>query len=304
MDTSNWVTHCVGRYLITLPPSAKVELFSNIFGEEIKWRKDLTPDTARQEAQAEIEKLKATPNKKKPMSMFIDSFELENGGICIVHWKDTYSIALASLHCYFITPGDNARIFEFTHQFSPDRIQSARDKMIYLATTLRSRNDWDSLPTGPGFCFDGGISTHTGDWRSERARARITIPQYPRITFRLMTWNSGAPDKPLLQGAEETTAQLLAVGIKVVRRGDVHIHDGTAQERCLIDRTDTRHQPHYDFEMMLPEIPTELAHPYVDFKMYDDADKYGEQESFRSDAEALGIWDAISRSIRLRPGAV
>ena len=51
IDTSNWKTHCVGRYLIDLPLDANIKLTANIGGNPILWRKDLAKESAKAEAQ-------------------------------------------------------------------------------------------------------------------------------------------------------------------------------------------------------------------------------------------------------------
>jgi len=81
LDTSSWKTHCVGRFLIKLPASTQTKYTATVYGCDILWRRDLTPETARQEAEQKAEKYKAIKHEEiAGASQFIATFPLPGGG--------------------------------------------------------------------------------------------------------------------------------------------------------------------------------------------------------------------------------
>ncbi len=130
MDTSNWTTHCVGRFLIDLPPSAIItKREGEIWGEKIVWRKDLTPESAMAEARGKIEELKRTPLEKYPeKNMFLGSLSLPNGGIAIMRWDAPFSTAVVAFDCYFVVLEPHPRVFTFTIDADPEQYAGAKEE--------------------------------------------------------------------------------------------------------------------------------------------------------------------------------
>jgi len=317
MDTTHWKTYCIGRFLIDLPPALTLTedgISGEIWGEPIVWRKDLTPETARKEAAAEIEKWKKTENEETKTSMFIDTVELANGGIAIVRWNGTYSTGMLAFQSWFVTPGPEPRVFAFTHKSSAKEPykSGAKKDVEYLATTLRTRDEWGPIPTEPGFCFDGGISVHTGEWRSERAGISFALPMYPGIDFGLDIWGMGIKGQTLVEdqrkgGPEADIQGRIAPGAAVIRRGELTLGGGIpAQESAFFEDASSyaNRGKFYDFTLKAASNGERFDRPQVYFAMNNYQHLHDGKKPFRSTEEALGLWDAITRTIRLRPGAI
>jgi len=320
MDTTHWKTYCIGRFLIDLPPALTLMntndgvyegIYGKIWGEPLVWRKDLTPETARKEAAAEIDKWKKTENERNKASMFIDTVELPNGGIAIVRWEATYTKEMLAFQSYFITPGPEPRVFAFTHKSSLERKIPAQARLQYLASTLRTRDEWGPIPTEPGFCFDGGISVHTGEWRSERAGIYFQLPMYPGIDFAFSIWGMGIKGQTLFEDEREggpiaEVRKKSTPNAVVIRRGELTLGGGIpAQEVAVIEEAPNPDKgKFYAFTLKAASDGERFDRPELRFVMGNLSHRYDGTKPFRSNEEALGLWDAITRTIRLRPGAI
>jgi hypothetical protein len=311
MDTGNWKTHCVGRFLIDLPPAITIEenRTGHIWDEKLVWREDLTPETARQEAQEEIAKWQVTENKdtitdkEAGRKMFVESWELPNGGIAIIRWKETWSNLLYASQCYFIGNGDRQRVFTFTAPFSPSRIESRKNRILSFASGLQTRDEGEFCPEEEGFCFYGGFlaSPDRGEWwGSERAGIVAEFSEYPAITMAFSLWANGIDGPTLLDDYDvKYTGIMLAHGVRVLRRGPVPLGPLKAEE-VLLTWKGERGKTLYNFMLRVPSEKHRRDRPEVDFVFTSVDYQYDRREPFASEAQALGLWDAISRSIRLR----
>ncbi|MDR3176296.1 MAG: hypothetical protein LBU06_07180 [Desulfovibrio sp.] len=305
MDTGNWKTHCVGRFLIDLPPAIAIEenRTGHIWDEKLVWREDLTPETARQEALAEIDKWRATENKYSKEKMFIESWELPNHGIAIIRWEETTSHVFYASQCYFISNDARQRVFTFTAPFSPSSIESRKNRILSFASGLRARDEGESFPGEEGFCFYGGFlaSPDRGEWwGSERAGIVVEFSEYPAITMPFSLWANGIDGPTLLDDYDlQYTGIMLTHGVRVLRRGPVPLGPLKAEE-VLLTWKGERGKILYNFMLRVPSEKHRRDRPEVTLRFTSVDYQYDRREPFASEAQALGLWDAISRSIRPR----
>jgi len=303
MDTGNWVTHCVGRFLIDLPPSAVITRHTRyLWGEKLLWREDLTPETARLEAEKEIAKWRETENKKIKNKMFIDAWDLPNGGIAIIRWRTTYSILYVA-QCYF-NAGNKPRVFTFTTSFGSSKIELAKKDVMMVASNLYARDAWDPIPQNEGLCFYGGFlaSPDKGEWQgSELFGILAEFGEFPGITMAFALWADGINGAGIEnhysgQGMEG----LLAERVKILHRGKVDLGVFQAEEVLLTGTGDSTGKKLYNFMLSVPSQEDRRDRPdiYLGFTSLDH--QFDDLVPFDSDAEAVGLWKAVSRSIRLR----
>jgi len=313
MDTTHWKTYCIGRFLIDLPPALVLTgkgIYGEIWGEPIVWRRDLTPEAARKEAAAEIEKWKKTENKETKTSMFLDTVELPNGGIAIVRWNGTFSTGMLAFQSWFVTPGPEPRVFSYTKGCGASKQALCKNQVGYLASTLRTRDDWGPIPTEPGFCFDGGISVHTGEWRSERAGLYFQLPIYLGMDFAFSIWGMGIKGQTLFEDEREggpvaDIRKRKHPGAAILRRGELTLGGGIpAQESAVYAPPHANMGQYYSFTLKVASDGERFDRPELRFAMGNGQHRDDGTKPFRSNEEALGLWDAITRTIRLRPGAI
>jgi hypothetical protein len=302
VDTSAWTTHAVGRFLITLPPNAQLKYTTRIWGADITWRKDMTPEAARREAEQAIAKYKAIPHEEiANTTQFIDSFPLGDEGIAVHIWEEPYITVMSKMNCYFVSQDAIKNVFFYSPSVGVSRFADARQKMEQMAAGISARDEWDPLPTEPGFAFEGGFSRHTGEWRAERAIVAFTLPSYPGIKGYFAAYGFGTVQKFMFEeeGVEERLAAI-ASRITTLRKGNVDLHGIPGQELCAAATEDGRRK--YNFDMEAPAQGKDIGRPMLILNIFSDEEASG--DGFDSDAEAVAVWNAIRDSIRLRPGAV
>lgn len=307
MDTTQWKTYCSGRFLMDIPPNATItDVYGEIWNDQPVWRKDLTPQNLGQEVEAEIEKWKNTLNTPTGGTMYLGRFDLPNGGIAIVRWKVPHSKVFIVLQCYMVTPEPEPRIFIYAFESSAREKESSQAMIQDIAASLRARDAWE-IPTEPGFCFGGGFSAYTGEWRYERSGFGIELPEFPGLTIGLDVWNRGIDTSPLSRDINQAMLAkgLVTPGVSILRNGKVMLGDIEAEEVAVIsDPTKINEGRAYNFELKVPGLKDRLDRPQVHLAMNNQLHLYDGKKPFTSDTEALSLWDAISRSIRLRPGAI
>ena len=302
MRSLQWQTCAVGRFLVDLPLDASKKYTAKIWKEEIIWRPDLTPESARQEAAQTAAKYKAIQHKYiKGSTQFINMFDLPGGGIAVHRWQEAYTVEVARMDCYFISQDNEKRIYFFSYPMGSDHFVPAKKNVEALARTLVARDEDDPLPTEPGFVFEGGFSRHTGEWRAERAIVAFKLLSYPGIKGYLDCYGFGTVQKFMFEreGYEERLAAIKSK-IDVLRKGDCSLNGIPGQELCAAATEQGRRK--YNFDLEAPGGGPDIARPMLVLHM--NSDKETEDDGFASDAEAIAVWNAIRDSIRLRPGAV
>ncbi len=304
-DTSDWHTHCIGRYLIDLPPDIKINFIdTKIGGTSIQWRQDLTQEQAIIEAHKKIEEFKHIKHLNLDGSQFIDSFELPGGGIVIHRWNGDYSTSLSIMECYLISQDSHKRVFKMDLMVYGDSFALGKKITTDLAKTVYARDDTDPIPTEPGFAIYGGFLKADGTWRKEEAGISYTIPRFQGITGFFRTFSKEDSDKFYFD--QKDVAQnyaSLPLFITTLRKGDCDLNGIKAQELCAASTESGRRM--YNFFLQAPAQAQDLAHPRLEMSIFSighPSEDLG--NGFTSDAEALSLWNAIRDSIRLRPGAI
>jgi len=301
VDTSSWKAYCVGRFLIKLPAAATTRFSASIYGYDIAWRRDLTPETA---------KLEVEQAAVKYGSQLIATFPLPGGGIVLHRWNHSYSTTMSVMECYFVSQDDKRRVFYYSPKVSDDSFEYSRQTMEIIAKSAYARDHWDPIPTEPGFAFEGGFLKRSGNpWRAEDAvLAFDTLPPYLGICGDFRTYMFATDGEQMF--AEEGVAERLAAiasKITVLRKGDVKVDGIAAQELGAAATEEGKRK--YNFTMQAPGEGKNMARPMIILEMSsdDERDKFGNykfRNGFASDAEAVEVWNALRDSIRLRPGAV
>ncbi len=164
----------------------------------------------------------------------------------------------------------------------------------------------NAIPTGPGFCINGGIiTTHPRD--GEYFSNGFTIPEYPELYFSFTSQVNGDNVEPGILDREPVILKSLggmALNIKTVRKSRRDINGMQAQEWLV--RLPAGDTYEYSFKLEIPGKPNSIADPTIRVGM----SVGGQDESGNvmpvnmTEDEALLIWDAVTSRIRLRPGAV
>jgi hypothetical protein len=305
MDTTGWTTHCFGRFLVDLPPQAQVSATYKIWGDEIK-RLHETPTSLAAKLDQREQELKAAAHETQG-SMFVRRIE-QGRSTTFLSWDPDLpgDTSFQRMDTYLVATND-WRVFQYSGGLSTEKQYSALNLAESLAHNIRARGPTE-IPVGPGFCIDSGyIAGHA--YQSESVRAGIKLPDYPGL--QMSFWSStGATETGLLERVGtffQTAVAGPVLGIKTLRKGERNVGPIRAEE--YLSAASDQGQRVYAFKWESRGKEESLAHPTLslEFNVLErDTDDEGKPPPpvFRSDQEALELWDAIIESIRLRPGAV
>ena len=300
MDKTGWITHCYGRFLIDLPPQAKVKAGYGLWGSSIKVLDD-TPATLAVRVDQHERELKNQQHKKIQSNMFLRRLDFGGEATGLLSWASDASIGTYYLSTYALSK-PTWRPYYWRVEMSQDREHRGIEVATSLARNLRSRAP-NEIPTEPGFCIDRAYIA--GDsFQSENFGIGVTFPEHPR-TFLAFRSSTGAERDRLLDrvsGFLMGAAKMVA-GIETLRKrerggaipADEYLLAGSAKgQRTYTFLWEAQGK---DESINEPHLKVELSVEEAD----DDDDGKPPAPAFKSDKAALELWDAIIDSIRLRP---
>ncbi|WGS51907.1 T6SS immunity protein Tli4 family protein [Paraburkholderia sp. D15] len=187
-----------------------------------------------------------------------------------------------------------------------DRVESIYDDTY---KRIKMRDNW-TVPTEPGFCFDGGIVTGSSNYTEEVSQSFALMPGRPALlVIKLRDAADGDQGQLLSRDLPALRAKLddMPGSYRILRQGKRKIAGMDAEEVLFALRdgtvtvyrfyllasgnTATLAQPHTSIELLLgtsarSDLPPDQATSPVD------------------EAGALQAWDTLLSSLRARPGAI
>ena len=304
MDTTGWTTHCFGRFLVDLPPQARVAANYKIWGEEIK-KVTMTAGQLSSTIESRERDLKSKNHETEGV-MLVRITSHENESASIISWNRPYSTALMRSEAYLVTP-NNWAVFQYGGNVAPRKLETAVDFYESLSRNIRSRQP-NEIPTEPGFCIDGGYIAGR-EYMAESFNVGFTMPQHPGMHFSIGASTGAEEDKLLdrIGGFFQTEVLGVAVGLDTLRKRRRPVGPLPGEEYAVA--ASDKGQRVYSFIWEFQGKDNSLSEPNINVGLTvleRDPDSQGNPPppAFESDAQALELWDAIIASIRLRPGAV
>lgn len=304
METTGWKTHCIGRFLVDLPPNARIKPTYKIRGNEIKLVNE-TPVSLASHITKREELLKAQKHEIEH-TMFARRENHNNGSATLLSWSLPSWVEGYTAESYFVANSKNQyRVYEYAGEVEASHLGRALKNREELSQNIRPRENVDTS-SAPGYCIDGGFISGK-EYRAESFDIGIQLPEHPGATISIIATTQAELDADtLLDRAGATEAALIAQGAKLLRKGKRDVGPIKGGE-FLMANTENG-QRIYAFTWEAPGKTNSIAEPYMTVELQalgqsvvDEARPY--QLPFKSDEEALQLWDAIIKSIRLRPGA-
>lgn len=305
MDKLGWKTYCFGRYLVDLPPQAKVSATYKIWGDEIAPMPGQTPGTLRSMINQREKDLKAAHHETQG-SMFVGRTMVGTESEVLLSWSLPYSKAMLRDDTYLVAASP-WRVFHYGGGVSPGREAIALRLAKTLANNIRSRSETE-IPTGPGFCIDQGFIAGN-DYRSESVQVGITLPQHPNA-FISFDASTGAEEDRLLERVDNFLTKAILgplAGLKVLRKRERNVGAIPAEEYATAATGNGQRVYVFAWESQGKNKSLSEQNVSAGLRVLEqpvDSPQTPYQPAFQSDEEALQLWDAIIDSIRLRPGAV
>jgi hypothetical protein len=178
-----------------------------------------------------------------------------------------------------------------------------------LLEKLRGRSPHD-IPTEAGVCFAGGfLPAPAGN--NERVNTQFGLDRMQDVSFDLSTMPDLPPSTTLLQRADspEVRQELKDADGLLVRKGSVDLHGLKAEEWLVEGRRPGDGRGH-SFSLTANEMTSGPATPYLSLDLTTGGQAIIQGKLVKLDkaslttGEAVGLWDAVSRTLRLRPEAM
>lgn len=300
MSKVGWKTHCFGRHLVDLPPDAKISNKYALWNSEIVWLKHYSADTTRAEVDRRESELMAQKHESEGTLLY-SRITHTDGSISLVSWDNPRTKRFLTMTTFFRSNTPN-RTFLYVSGTTKEKVEQARRFRDELSQSLRPRNE-NEIPTNAGFCIDGGF-IEGKQLMAESFQVTASFASHPGASLSINAYVQGKVDEPLLKRTGQVAGLIQGfAGMSTLRKRERPI--GTLYgEEYLVAGSD-QGQRLYAFRWEAPGKANSLAEPAIGVSLSVLAqDEPPPKPPFASDDDALGLWDAIIDSIRLRPGAV
>ena len=305
MDKTGWKTYCFGRYLVDLPQEAKVRSAYKIWGIEIENMPAENATTLKALVDKREADLKVGKHESGE-SMFVRRVDHKNGSVILFSWNSPRRKYMMNEESYLVT-NNPWRAYKYIGEISANKQDHAVSLISALAANIRARDD-SEIPAGPGFCIDERLITGS-EYQSERFEVGITLPQHPNALITIRA-NTGAEHDRLLERVDKFFATAVVgslAGLKVLRKQERDVGPIQAEEYATAASGNGQRVYAFAWESQgkdtsLSEQNVAAALKVLEQPVVTEHTPY--RPAFKSDDEALQLWDAIIDSIRLRPGAV
>jgi|GEM_PF-1400937 len=323
--TTNLKTRCVGRYLIDMPGDAWESGYAKIHDVSIE-AKAMTQDAWRQEIAQREAALKATKSRDAYPFLYSAGKARGDNTYYFIHrgtiyddpatrhiegykWDRGYRFLL-KIETYDYTDPDQTDD-PIVKQFDVKNEVPAKTAVVLsLLEKLRGRSP-DEIPTEPGVCFAGGfLPAPAGS--NEAVNAGFFSPTHMRdVIWSVFTSPEFIDDTTVSRHADsaEARAALKAMDGKDVRKGALELSGLTATE-WLYESLKPGDGRGDTFSIAVNETTSKPAAPYFSMEL-STGGQYEVQGKFAkfdppslTTSEAVALWDAVSRTIRLRAGAL
>lgn len=174
-----------------------------------------------------------------------------------------------------------------------------------LLTNFRGRAE-DEIPTEPGLCLPRGFIR--GKARDEeRSKSRFRLEHHQDVQFTIRTNSSFAGTDTLLQRHRQIEDALSKTdGGRTIRKGKVTLRNMDAEEWLMTGPRPVTEAHGHVFTLEGNALSDDVKTPFVRLNMETANPLPNDGEIERAsltDAEALAVWDAVSRTLRPRPNA-
>lgn len=310
--TARMKTVCVGRFLIDMPAEAQVELVGpRIDGFRILAFTE-TEDEFRSRLADREAQIKAIPDRfggDRNLKSAKDFETKHVAGKVFVHGRivtegtqanglelETYRYEGVAVEA--LLHGKGVSIDLVADNYDPDRIGN----ISRLAAQLLP-NPENALTTIPGFCINYAyVMDPLAAAQREEIIMRARLPSHPDVKLMFI---SAAGTKPEKQGLLERSAPsswLSKFDRRIVRlRGAKRAIDGMSGEELVERFVENNHIVVYSHWWEVNGTEDNLFAPHLSLTMDTGKGENGPVPSSLSEAAAIGLWDSILSSLRLRP---
>jgi hypothetical protein len=301
-ENSQWTTHCVGRFLIDLPPDAEYVGGHFEYGFAKIERRAMDQSQFQKEVESFEKHLRETKHKSGT-SLLLKRDALDENSRVFGYWdRDDQDVAIDLSGYRWI----NGQRYLGRSGADPDRLDGAAMRLRAILNNLQPMQT--SAPTTKGFCIDHAMIADEGSSKNENLNMRFRLKNHPDIVVDLATnRNSGNPPESLLSRKPSVFSGLGLLGatlggVQNIREGDRKIGDHPGQEWLLKAPNDKGQQAHL-FTWEAPGLHRDPLHPQIRIDLQSGNTDGGLDPIpiSMTDQQMLELWEKILKSLRLRP---
>ena len=321
--TANLKARCVGRYLIDMPEETSEYGYATVQGVDIT-AQAMTEDAWRQEIAQREATLKATKSIDAYPFLYVAGAARGENTYYFVHrgtvhddpsrrnieaykWDRGYRFLL-KYEAYDYTHPDQTDDSIVRKMAIKNNYPEMVDLVLGLLEKLRGRPK-EEIPTEPGLCFAGGfLPGKVAD--DQYASGGFTLKNHRDVGFDVAADTGSQGNTSLLQRTDslELRAFLKAADGRVIRKGVVDLSGLRAEEWLSEGRRPGDGRGNV-FSLKVNETTSRPASPYLSLDMTTGGQLEVQGKFVNLDTgsittgEAVALWDAVSRTVRIRPGA-
>lgn len=304
LNTIDWQTHCLGRYLLDLPSSAEVSAIYEYGSGDVKTITPITERGFRQFVEKRVAKLKSTKNIEGGQQL-ADITRYDDQNVLITSWYSPNSkIAYKSELYSFHATANGSALYILTDQTRPDKLSVSKEIRQKIAKTFQYRHQLE-IPQGPGFCINSGfIASDMPNF--EEVDATITFPKKPGLSINIVAYSTeDPPDKTMFE--REASISLPAKLMRAVSQANRLRHDYRTINGMPGQEIVYSHEADNGIEYYLAHWQTRgkadsMRYQRVRIEL-STSENHIEGPLFENEEQALAFWDAILESFHMRPGA-
>jgi len=332
--TSHMKTRCVGRYLIDLPADVQTSGRATLEGVQVSTEKMTQQEFLREmeeretklramkhlkgylffygDSEAYVNKSAAASIRKEGIWYFIHMGDIDEAPshrtIEVYKWDRDVRLKLEISASDFTRPDQSED--SIVKQLSPAARNDVGQKIsntLYLARHFQGHAD-DDIPTGPGVCIDGGFIAGAASDK-ERIETSFYLTGRRDVSVDFSSDSSYAEETTLLQRGGEINAAVNAVQGRTIRNSVVKLGDISQAEEWLIASVTISGVPGHRFRLEANSKIGSTKTPLLILQMVNgvfpsNIPKAERTKASLTEGEAVALWDAVLRTIRLRPGAM
>jgi len=317
--TANLKPRCVGRYLIDMPADAPVFGSAKIDGVDIE-AKAMTQNDYEATMDARSKELNAIKIHTGPQFLYADTVVdgvprsrlfISQGNINVLSPATRVIEAYKWDRGYQIKMQIEGSDFTYPDQTNDPIVKQLKEKndvpnkarqVAFLLDKVRGRTE-DEIPTEPGFCFIGGFLPGKPIVQ-ENIGVQFVLHGHHDVSFDLDTNSNIQETTTLLQRGDDINAALKQNEGRTIRKGPVELPGMQAEEWLMAGVTEL-HIPGHHMTLEANSKIGSAKTPLVILDMDTGSNSIllldRVEKASLTEAEAIALWDVVSRTLRPRP---
>lgn len=290
-------TLCVGRFLIDVPANTTISPGYVYAKKDVETTTGVSSAAFSQTVSRREAELRAAKHSVAG-NLLVTTTRMDDDAVLVTSWRGESSKLIHQQDFYVLDPEHRVQ-YHLTSETDAARLPEAIENYRALRPRISYR-DPSAIPRTAGFCIDSGFIA--GDRiNTEEITIGMRPRTYPGVRMTLMSYVTGKPDRPLLQRASDVPPAYAAAEMRMrkLRRGERDIGPIQGQEILAHAKEDGKQA--YAFLWESQGQAESLQSPFLSFQLMTEET---EGKGFSDDAQALGLWDQVLGSLRLRPGAI